>query len=107
MAFKSQDNNKHSFSVNTDQNRFALSQDISAYRTYAKESRDSYEQNNGGKSYRSFAVIPDIVAIDILTKYQIDINASDFMSDKQQVTKLKKIIISDYPDLLTHGHSRR
>ena len=29
------------------------------------------------------------------------------MSDKQQVDKLKKIIISEYPDLLTYGHSRR
>tara|TARA_B110000908_G_scaffold6631_1_gene8336 strand:- start:52 stop:375 length:324 start_codon:yes stop_codon:yes gene_type:complete len=107
MAFKSQDNNKHSFSVKTDQNRFSLSQDTSAYIDYAKESRDSYEQNNGGKNYRSFAIIPDIVAIDILTKYKIDINASDFMGDQQKVNKLKQIIISEYPALLTHGHSRR
>ena len=57
--------------------------------------------------YMSFAVIPDIVAIDILTKYKIDINAQDFMGDKQLVARLKKIIISEYPDLLTHGQTRR
>lgn len=108
MAFKSQDNNKHSFNVNMDQSRFSLNQDISAYREYAKESRDLYgRKSEAGSKYRSFAIIPDIVAIDILTKYQIDIHATDFMSDKQQVNKLKSIIISEYPDLLTHGHSRR
>ena len=83
-----------------DQSRFSLNQDISAYREYAKESRDLYERKSeAGSKYRSFAIIPDIVAIDI--------HATDFMSDKQQVNKLKSIIISEYPDLLTHGHSRR
>ena len=107
MKFRSQDDNKHSFDVVTDQSQFVLSQDINAYREYAKESRDLYEVAKAKSHYRSFAIIPDIVAIDILTKYQIDINASDFMGDKAQVNKLKKIIISEYPDLLTHGQSRR
>jgi len=107
MKYRSQDDNKHSFDVVTDQSQFVLSQDINAYREYAKESRDLYEVAKAKSHYRSFAIIPDIVAIDILTKYQIDINASDFMGDKAQVNKLKKIIISEYPDLLTHGQSRR
>lgn len=108
MAFKSQGDNKHSFNVTTNQSRFVLDQDISAYRKYAKESRDLYENKSAaGKHYRSFAIIPDIVAIDILTKYKIDIHAPDFMHDQQKVNKLKKIIIAEYPDLLTHGHSRR
>jgi hypothetical protein len=107
MSFKSQEENEHSFNVDTDDSNFVITQDVKAYIEYAKESRDAYEQNGGGDRYRSFAIIPDIVAIDILTKYKIDINASDFMSDKQQVDKLKKIIISEYPDLLTHGQTRR
>ena len=108
MAFKSQGNNKHSFNVTTDQSRFTLDQDIIAYRQYAKDSRDLYEnKSEAGNKYRSFAIIPDIVAIDILTKYRIDIHAADFMGDQQKVNKLKQIIISEYPDLLTHGHSRR
>ena len=41
MGFKSQEDNKHSFDVATDQNTFLLSQDVSAYRDYAKESRTS------------------------------------------------------------------
>ena len=107
MKYRSQDDNKHSFDVVTDQSQFVLSQDINAYREYAKESRDLYEVAKSKSHYRSFAIIPDIVAIDILTKYQIDINASDFMGDKVLVNKLKKIIIAEYPDLLTHGQSRR
>tara|TARA_R110000737_G_scaffold86001_1_gene118519 strand:- start:700 stop:1035 length:336 start_codon:yes stop_codon:yes gene_type:complete len=107
MSFKSQDTNNNSFDVTTEGSRFTLSQDINAYRQYAKESRDLYEVAKKKSHYRSFAIIPDIVAIDILTKYQIDINASDFMSDKALVARLKRIIISEYPDLLTHGHSRR
>jgi hypothetical protein len=102
MGFKSQEDNKHSFDVATDQNTFLLSQDVSAYRDYAKESRDIYDASGTASHYRSFAV-----AIDIYTKYKIDINAQDFMGDKQLVAKLKKIIISEYPDLLTHGQSRR
>jgi len=107
MSFKSQEDNKHSFNVVTDKKNFTLSQDVSAYRDYAKESRDTYAASGPASHYRSFAVIPDIVAIDILTKHKIDINAQDFMGDKQLVARLKKIIISEYPDLLTHGQSRR
>ena len=107
MGIKSQEDNKHSFDVATDSNTFLLSQDVSAYRDYAKESRDIYDASGTASHYRSFAVIPDIVAIDIYTKYKIDINAQDFMGDKQLVAKLKKIIISEYPDLLTHGQTRR
>jgi len=107
MGFKSQEDNKHSFNVETDLSNFSLSQDVSAYRDYAKESRDIYDASGAASHYRSFAVIPDIVAIDILTNHKIDINAQDFMSDKPLVARLKKIIISEYPDLLTHGQSRR
>ena len=107
MSFKSQMDNEHSFNVVTDKSHFTLSQDVNAYRDYAKESRDIYDASGSASHYRSFAVIPDIVAIDILTKYKIDINAQDFMGDKQLVSKLKKIIISEYPDLLTHGQTRR
>ena len=104
MGIKSQEDNKHSFDVATDDKTFLLSQDVSAYRDYAKESRDIYDASGTASHYRSFAVI---VAIDIYTKYKIDINAQEFMGDKQLVAKLKKIIISEYPDLLTHGQSRR
>jgi len=99
--FQSQDYNIHSFKVTTDETNFKLEQSVEAYREYAKEQRLLDEQAKSTRNYRSFAIIPDIVAIDILTKYGIDIHAPDFMHHPDQVRKFKQIVMSDYPDLLT------
>jgi len=101
MGFKSQDGNTHSFNVTTDEKNFQLSQDVSAYKDYAAKQREVDSVSHAGRSYRSFAVIPDIVAIDILTKYGLDLHAQDFMDNPANLRKLKQIIISDYPLLQT------
>lgn len=107
MSFKSQDGNIHSFDVNLNQDNFLLNQDISHYRDYAKEQRDIQQRGGDSSHYRSFAIIPDIVAIDILTKYGIDLHGTDFLTDPGQVRKVKEIIKKDYPDLLTFGHTKK
>lgn len=99
--FQSQDYNIHSFKVTTDEKNFQLSQNVEAYREYAKEQRLLDEGTKSTRNYRSFAIIPDIVAIDILTKYGIDVHAPDFMQHPGLVRKFKQIIISEYPALLT------
>jgi hypothetical protein len=99
--FQSQDYNIHSFKVTTNETDFQLSQNVEAYREYAKEQRLLDEQAKSTRNYRSFAIIPDIVAIDILTKYGIDIHAPDFMQHPELVRKFKQIIIAEYPALLT------
>lgn len=99
--FQSQDYNIHSFKVTTDEKNFQLSQNVEAYREYAKEQRLLDEGAKSTRNYRSFAIIPDIVAIDILTKYHIDIHAPDFMQHPELVRKFKQIMMSDYPALLT------
>jgi hypothetical protein len=99
--FKSQDFNPDSFAVKTDEKRFLLEQDVSAYKEHAKEQRDIDATIQSNRQYRSFAIIPDIVAIDILTKYGIDIHAPEFMHDKTAVRRVKNIIMSEYPALLT------
>ena len=99
--FQSQDYNIHSFTVKTDEKNFRLSQNVEAYREYAKEQRLLDEGAKATRNYRSFAIIPDIVAIDILTKYGIDIHAPDFMHQPELVRKFKQIVISEYPALLT------
>jgi hypothetical protein len=101
MGFLSQDDNKNSFKVSTDTNNFQLEQDVSAYRDYAKESRDADELVSSKRQYRSFAIIPDVVAIDILTKYHLDVHSPELMSDPAQMRRLKHIIMTDYPLLLT------
>lgn len=99
--FQSQDYNVHSFKVATDESNFRLTQNIEAYREYAKEQRQLDEGAKATRQYRSFAIIPDIVAIDILTKYGIDIHAPDFMHHPELVKRFKKIVVEDYPLLLT------
>lgn len=101
-TFKSQDYNVHSFTVKLDQQNFRLDQDVASYKDYAQRQRAmDGEVNPLRKRYRSFAIIPDIVAIDILTKYGINIHAPEFMQDLEQYNRFKKIIQTEYPDLLT------
>ena len=102
--FKSQDDNPASFTVKLDDVNFRLDQDVSAYRDYAHKVR---ELNAMGRShYRQVCIIPDIVAVDILTKYGLDIHAPDFMNDTEKKRRLMTIIRLDYPDLLTSNIRR-
>jgi hypothetical protein len=99
--FKSQDNNPHSFNVRTDEKDFLLDQDVEAYKDYASKSRLEDEHLSSKRQYRSFAIIPDIVSIDILTKYHLNIHDPEIMKDPVAMRRFKNIIISDYPHLLT------
>jgi len=101
MGFKSQENNQRSFSVSTDESNFKLEQDVSAYKDYAAAQRELDTVSHNGRAYRSFAFLPDIVAIDILIKYGLDIHAPEFMDNPANLRKLKQIIITDYPLLMT------
>jgi len=101
MGFLSQEGNKNSFLVKTDEKDFKLEQDVGAYKAYAEQQRQLDSISRDGRTYRSFAIIPDIVAIDILTKYNMDIHSPEFMSDPAQLRRLKQIIETDYPLLKT------
>lgn len=86
------------------ENGFGASQNVDAYLDYAKDMRS---QIQGDTTARSFAIIPDIVAIDIYSKYKIDVHAEDFGKDISEYKRLKKIIQTDYPALMTGGISNR
>ena len=101
MGYRSQEKNANSFLVKDTKEDYKLEQDVGAYIDYAKQQRDLDEVSYNGRQYRSFAIIPDIVAIDILAKYKLDIHAQDFMSHPANLRKLKQIIMSDYPLLQT------
>lgn len=101
MSFKSQDFNKHSFDVSVDEKNFQLQQDVSNYKEYAKLQRDIDEVAPSTRAYRSFAILPDIVCIDILTKYGLDVHSQLFMNDPSNLIRLKRIIESEYPMLKT------
>lgn len=102
MSFKSQDDNKNSFDVATTEKDFRLSQDLSAYKDYAAQQREIAEHGKvKSKNYKPFCIIPDIVAIDMLTRFKLDIHAPDFMSNPVEVAKFKRLMFTEYPHLLT------
>jgi len=76
-------------------------QDISAYLDYAKASRSQANSlfANEKTNYRSFAIIPDIVAVDIMNKYKIDVHNPQ--NGVEEMAQIRKIVIRDYPQLLT------
>jgi len=92
--------------VNADKSRFSINQDVSSYLKYAKESRDQQAMMGDSSHYRSFAIIPDIISLEIYTNHGLNLHESEFMSNKKDVAKLKRIIKSEYPDLLTSNISR-
>ena len=106
MGYRSQEDNARSFTVKEDTSDFKLEQDVGAYKDYAAQQRELDSVAHNGRQYRSFAIIPDIVAIDILTKYGLDIHAQEFMDNPANLRKLKQVIISDYPLLQTSNIKR-
>jgi len=46
------------------------------------------------------ATIPDIVAIKILQDHKLDLHDPHFMSDSNNLKKLKSILITEYRDLV-------
>lgn len=106
MGYRSQEDNARSFTVKENTEAFKLEQDVGAYKDYAAQQRELDAVAHNGRQYRSFAIIPDIVAIDILTKHKLDIHAQDFMDNPANLRKLKQIIISDYPLLQTSNIKR-
>ena len=80
---------------------FRATQDVSAYLDYASKSRAAAKSMfaNQKQNYRSFAIIPDIVAVDIKTKFGIDVH--DSQNSAEELQKIKSIVIQNYPQLLT------
>jgi hypothetical protein len=100
-TYLSQDTNANSFKVKENKDDFRLEQDVSAYKEYAAQQRLLDTQAHSARQYRSYAILPDIVCIDILTKYGLDVHAPDFMDNPANLRKLKQIIDSDYALLKT------
>jgi hypothetical protein len=78
-----------------------VKQDVQQYKDQVKLERDK-EQYFGktNQGYRKMATIPDIVALEILQNHKINLHDPLFMNDKNNMKKLKTILIMEYPDLL-------
>jgi len=76
-------------------------QDERPYLEQAKLDREQTTKKTD-KGYKKFATIPDIVAIEILQKYGIDVHDAEFMHDIDKKAKFMTIIKTDYPHLLSY-----
>ena len=107
MPFLSQEHNKKSFVVSTDEKDFRLNQDVSGYVAYAERQRQLDTLASSKRNYRSWCVIPDIVAVELLTKHNINIHDANFLKDPKDVKKLERIIETEYPKLKTSNMTSR
>jgi len=77
-----------------------VSQDITGVLDQTALDREYQETHGKSKKYRKIATIPDIIAIEILQKFGLDIHAPDFMHHPINGRKLRQILKSEYPKLL-------
>jgi len=77
-----------------------VSQDISGIIEQVDLDREFQDIHGKSKKYRKIATIPDIVAIEILQKFGLDIHAQDFMHHPANGRKIRQILKSEYPKLL-------
>jgi len=84
----------------TGESIWTVQQNEKPFLEQAKIDRELGSRKDSG--YKKFATIPDIVAIDILHKYGIDIHDPDTMRDQDKMNKFKNIIKSEYSYLLSY-----
>jgi hypothetical protein len=75
-------------------------QDETPFLEQAKRDRDTFDKSKE-KGYRKFATIPDIVAIEILQKYGINIHDPNTINDPSEMNRFKNIIKKEYKYLLS------
>jgi len=84
----------------TGESVWKIEQNEKPFLEQAKVDRDIGHRKDVG--YKKFATIPDIVAIDILNKYGIDIHDPNTMRDPALMNRFKNIIKSEYKYLLSY-----
>jgi len=79
----------------------AVSQDVSSHLEWAKYMRSATQSKFRRKEdtgFKAFCNIPDSVALDIMTRYHINIHSGNCTRDDWKV--VKSIIKRDYPQLM-------
>ena len=79
---------------------YEVQQDVSSILKEVKRDKELLEHGRRVDGWRKAFTIPDVVAIDILTKHGLDVHDPMFMHDRDKLTKLKYIVRTEYPHLL-------
>lgn len=91
---------KHGESVND--TTWEYYQDETPFIDEAKRERDAGVKETK-MGHKKFATIPDIVAIEILNKYGIDIHDPTIMHDRNRMQRFKQIIMQEYKYLVVNN----
>ena len=84
-----------------DQSTWEIKQDISEIKKEVQRDKDLLFTGRHNKmGFRKMATIPDIVAIQIMENHNLNLHDPLFMNDPNNLKKLRKVLISEYPDLL-------
>ena len=90
---------KAAFDLDTGVGHFE--QDLTHFVENAKKDRDEQDFKGFRKDgYRKFATIPDSIALKLLTDHGMDLHDPNFMGNPANMTKLKRIMLSEYRDLV-------
>ena len=79
-------------------------QDVSKFIDQAKLDREKQEHfgiKKGG--YRKLATIPDVIALKRFEDHNLDLHSQEFMSDTNNLKKLKTILHMEYRSLLVNN----
>jgi hypothetical protein len=89
--------------LDTNTGEFKVEQDAKPFIEAAKRERDMAEHfGHKDNGYRKACTIPDIVAVDLLYKYKIDIHSPEFMHDPASIRRVIQIMKTDYPHLMSY-----
>ena len=85
-------------SLDGKKNNWTVSGDISHAKEVVKQAKELGP--NKKTHFRHMAEIPYIIVLELLTKHDLDILDSEFLKNPANVTKLKRVMQTEYPDLL-------
>jgi|SaaInlStandDraft_4_1057021.scaffolds.fasta_scaffold24558_3 hypothetical protein len=91
------------YNVNIDKSGIGVTQDISGHLAYAKSLREENRTHNryakkADTGFKPFCNVPDTVALDVMTKYGINIHDENIQPEEMR--KFKHIMKFKYPHLM-------
>ena len=81
---------------------WSVYQDEKPFLEEAKRDRENSKHRKRDVGYKKFATIPDIVSMEILEKYGLNIHDGSFLHDPDKKKKFIQIIKTEYPHLMSY-----
>jgi hypothetical protein len=92
------DNLFKGYNVHGDGSGIGVTQNIAPHLEWAKTQREMSKHKRVDSGFKPYCNVPDTVALDIMTKYHINIHDGDIQPEDMR--KFKKIIQTKYPYLM-------